>query len=89
MVKTMIEVVVKLMCSWRRGVMGNTKLRYKPSKWTWTKTTKLCKSISDSSLSVWANDLYTCISNFIYESLQWNGSALKKNCESFPMFFTF
>jgi hypothetical protein len=34
-------------------------------------------------------ELVHFISNLDYEILQWNGSAPKKNCEGFPMFFTF
>jgi hypothetical protein len=53
------------------------------------KTAKLRKSIKDSSGRVWAKNCYAFISNLGYEILQWNGSAPKKNCEGFPMFFTF
>jgi hypothetical protein len=67
---------------------GNDQTAVKSEQMRWTKTAKLCKSISDSSGRVWAKNWYTFISNWDYEILQWIGSVPKKNCEGFPMFFT-
>jgi hypothetical protein len=67
-----------LMCKWQRVVTGMTKLLQKTSKWRWTKTAKLCKSISDSSEKVWAKNWHIFISNFDQEILQWRECTKKK-----------